>query len=261
VTGAGGQADVSGAGRSGVGSAQDPDRRRTLVLAATVLLGTVLLLWAAEWAARVGAESVLSRAVQERTGLLEPPTVRVGSSPILLQVLRGRYDDVVVQTDSLSSGPLRLSDYSAELSGVYLSFHDLLDGNTDEVYVEDAAEQALLTYDDLDRYLRFAGRGLDVEPAGDGQLRLSGEIDVLGEVRTVSALADVTAADGALVVEPTSLRTAEPLEGVPELLARQRFTFAVPLDPLLFEDRGTEVAVGPSGLAVRASGGDVRLGS
>ena len=135
-------------------------RRATVALALTVVLGTALLLWAAEWLARAGAESVLARAVQEQTGVLARPTVQVHGSPVLLQALRGRYDDVEVDGGTVSSGPVRLRAVEAELSGVYLSFHDLLDGNTDEVFVERSVERALLTHDDLDRYLRFTSRRL-----------------------------------------------------------------------------------------------------
>jgi len=242
-------------------ASQGTGRRSTVVLAVVVVLGTALLLWVAEWLARTGAESVLARAVQERTGVLERPAVQVGDGPVLLQALRGRYDDVEVDLDAVSSGPVRLRDVEAHLSGVYLSFHDLLDGNTGGVYVERSAEEALLTYDDLDRYLRFTGRSLDAEPALDGQLRLTGTVDVLSEARSVSALARVEPEDGALLVRPTQLDSPDPLEGVEELLVRQRFTFPVPLDPLLFEDRGVDVAVQPAGLAIRASGRGVVLGS
>ncbi|MGY1707407.1 DUF2993 domain-containing protein [Geodermatophilus sp. SYSU D00697] len=237
-------------------------RRRTAALALTVVLGTVLLLWSGDRLARWGAESVLARAVQEQTGVLERPTVTLeGGGPVLLQALRGRYDAVAVDVDSLSSGPLRVEDYTADLEGVYLSFHDLLDGNTAHVHVERAAEAAFLTYDDLDRYLRFAGRDLDVEAADGGRLRVSGTVDVLGEVRTVSALVGVGTEDAALVLRPTRLEAAEPLDGLSELLVSQRFTVRVPLDPLPLGQVVEEVRVQPGGVAIRTSGTAVRLGS
>lgn len=236
-------------------------RRATAALAVTVVLGTTVFLLAADRLARWGAESVMARAVQERTGVSEPPSVKVHGSPVLLQALRGRYDDVRVEIPSLSSGPLRMRDYTADLGGVYLSFQDLLDRIPDRLYIEESDEQARLTYDDFDRYLGFVGRPLDAEPGGNGQMRLTGSIDVLGEIREVSALARVESEDGALIVRPTRLEAADPLEGVAELLVRQRFTFPVPLDPLLFEDRPTEVLVEPSGLLVRTTGRGVVLGS
>lgn len=246
-------------------SADRPSRAgvsgRTAALAAAVVLGTALLLWAAEWLARSGAESVLARTVQERTGVLERPAVEVHGGPVLLQALRGRYDDVEVEVASLSSGPLRLVDYSARLEGVYLSFQDLLDGSTNRVHVERYAERARVTYEDLDRYLGFAGRDLHAEPAGDGQVRLAGSVDVLGEPREVSALTRIEPGEGGLLVEPTRVQTAQPLDGIEELLVDQRFTFPVPLDPLLFEQGTVEVAVGEAGLAVGATGRGVTLTS
>jgi hypothetical protein len=235
--------------------------RATVALALIVVLGTALLLWGAEWLARAGAESVLARAVQERTGVLDRPAVQVHGGPVLLQALRGRYDDVEVDSGAVSSGPVRLRDVEAELSGVYLSLHDLLDGNTDEVFVERSVERALLTHDDLDRYLRATGRRLDAEPAGEGQLRLTGTVEAPGGVRTVSALVEVAPEAGALLVRPTRLETTAPVGGLEELLLRQRFTFPVPLDPLLFEEGDVDVAVQPDGLAIRTSSSGVVLGS
>ncbi|WP_456937500.1 LmeA family phospholipid-binding protein [Geodermatophilus sp. SYSU D00684] len=236
-------------------------RRRTAGLAVTVVLGTCLLLWAADGLARWGAESVLARAVQEQTGVLERPTVRVQGGPVLLQALRGRYDHVEIGVGALSSGPLRVEDYTADLEGVYLSFHDLLDGNTARVHVARASEAALLTHDDLARYLGFTGRRLDVEAAEDGRLQVSGTVDVLGEDRTVSALVDVGAEGAALVLRPVRLEPAEPLEGLSELLVTQRFTVRIPLDPLPLAQVLEAVEVGPAGLAVRTFGAAVRLGS
>jgi hypothetical protein len=236
-------------------------RRRTAGLAFTVVLGTILLLWGADRLARWGAESVLARAVQEQTGVLDRPTVDVQGGPVLLQALQGRFDDVEVGIGVLPSGPLRVEDYSADLDTVYLSFHDLLDGNTARVHVERATEAAFLTYDDLDRYLRFAGRNLHVEAAEDGLLRVRGTVDLLGEDRTVSALVRVDTEDAALVLRPTRLEAAEPLDGLPGVLVTQRFTVRVPLDPLPLGQAVEEVQVHPAGLAIRTSGTAVRLGS
>jgi hypothetical protein len=227
----------------------------------TVVLGTVLLLWGADRLARWGAESVLASAVQEQTGVLKRPTVEVQGGPILLQALRGRYDAVEVGIGSLSSGPLHVEDYAAKLDGVYLSFHDLLDGNTARGHVEKAAEAAFLSYDGLDRYLGFAGRDLHVETADDGRLRMRGTVDVLGETRSVSALVSIGTEDAALVLRPARLEAGEPLDGLPELLVTQRFTVQVPLDPLPMGQVVTAVTVQPTGLAIRTAGDGVRLES
>ncbi len=236
------------------------ERRRTIWLAVTVVLGTIVLLWTADRLARWGAESVLARALQEQTGVQERPTVEVHGGPVLIQALRGRYDHVEVAIESVSSGPLRLDDYAADLRGVYLSFPDLLDGNTGQLFVEQAVEDAFLAHEDLERYLRFTGRALDVEAAGDSQLRVSGPVDVLGTVLPVSALVSIDAEGDALVLRPTRLDVDRPLEGLAELLVTQRFSLQVPLDPLPFGQRLTDIEVRPSGIAVGTAGSGVVLG-
>ncbi len=124
-----------------------------------------------------------------------------------------------------------------------------------------AVERARLTYDEFDHYLGFVGRTLDVEPDGDGQVRLTGSVNVLGEVRSVSALARIESEDGALMVRPTRVESAEPLGGVAQLLVAQRCTSPIPLYPFLLEDRATDVVVEPSRLVIRTSSSGVVLGS
>ena len=235
--------------------------RSVVALAVAVVAGTLLLLWGANWLARVGAESVLARTLQERTGALEPPVVEVQGGVVLLQALRGRYDDVEVSAEFLSSGPVRVEEFSADLSDVYLSFSDLLHGNTHNVVVGRSAQQAVLTYDDLNRYLDFTGRSPEATPSAEGGIGLAGSVDGPGGPVAVTAPASVGAEDGAVVLEPGELQTDRPLRGLEKLLVVQRFTVRVPMEPLPFGQRITDVAVEPSGLVVRASGSGVVLGS
>ncbi len=234
--------------------------RGTVWLALTVVLGTLVLLWGADRLARWGAESALTRAVQEQTGGLERPVVRIEGGPVLLQVLRGRYDHVQVALDSVSSGPLRLQDYTAELDGVFLSFHDLLDGNTGGVFVEDAAEEAFLRTEDLQRYLRFTGRPLAVEGSADGRLRLSGPVEVLGEAFTASAVVELGSDGATLLLRPVQLDAGRSLQGLAELLVTQRFSLRVPLDPLPFAGSVTGIELRENGLEVRTAGRAVVVG-
>jgi hypothetical protein len=70
-----------------------PERRR-LLLQTLGLIGVVaLLLWGADSMARIGAESLLSRNIQDATGVEVPPNVDVQGSFFLPQVIRGAYSD------------------------------------------------------------------------------------------------------------------------------------------------------------------------
>ena len=73
-------------------------RSNTVALAMTVVVGTLLLLWGGDWLARQGAQSVLSQQVQDATGTVSSPAVRVHGFFFLPQVIAGRYDNVEIDS-------------------------------------------------------------------------------------------------------------------------------------------------------------------
>jgi len=229
-------------------------RRETVLLAATVLLGTALLLWGADWAARWGAESLLARSIQSATGVDQRPVVTVHGTFFLPQVVRGRYGDVEITVDDLTAGPLQIQRVHARLTGVRLSFHDVLTRQAGPVVVEKSREDATLDYDDLNRYLKATGRPIRIAAGPDGQAKLTGTVTVLGHPVSASALARFAPKDGDLAVTPTQLDTDTPLDRASELLLGQRFGFVVPLDPLPFGQQLTSIRPGKKGVAVTARG-------
>jgi len=229
-----------------------------IVVGAAVLLGIVLLFWAADRAVRWGAETVLARAVQSATGVPERPEVHVQGGFVLVQALRGRYEDVEVTVPDLSSGPLRVETARARLTGVHLPFHDVLVQRARQVFVERSVAQASLTYADLNRYLDLTGRPLMVD-AGDGEVRLTGSATVLGRRVTAAAPARLSAEAASLAIRPSEVHTETPLDEAGRLLLRQRFTVLVPLDVLPFGQDVDAVEVEHSGIAVRVRGEPVVL--
>lgn len=234
-----------------------PSRRSTLLLAATVLIGIVLLLWGADRLARWGAQTVLAGQIEARTGVLTRPQVEVNGPFFLVQMVRGRYDDVDVTVEGLGPGPLRIQRLQAELVGVRLSFHALLTRDTVPIYIESTREQALLRYEDLNSYLEATGRSVRLESAPDGAARLTGSIRILGQEVSASAQAGLAAQDGRISVRPTQLDTGTGLDRASRLLLQQRFSFSVPLDPLPFGQRLTAIDPQDSGLMVTARGSGV----
>jgi hypothetical protein len=241
--------------------APTPTRRRprtsTLLLAASVLVGVALLLWGADRLARWGAETALARQIQSSTGVLTRPDVEVNGPFFLVQMARGRYDDVEVTIDGLSSGPLRIERMHAELRGVHLPFHDLLTRNSVPIAIESSREEATLRYDDLNDYLDATGRPVQVEAAPDGQMRLTGSVQIFGRTVSASARVSLEADDGQISVRPSQLDTGTGLDRASRLLLQQRFAFVVPMDPLPFGQRVTSIDPGSSGLIVEARGSDV----
>ena len=234
-----------------------PGRRlepRVVRVVLGVLLSTVLLLWGADLLARVAAQRVVAQEVQEWTGTVEDPTVSVRGLFFLPQVLRGRYDEVAITMEGVTSGPVRIDTVDARLEDVYLSLHDLLLGDTDQLLVTATEGRAFLSYDDLNRYLELTDRPMRLETAGDGELRVTGSVDVLGSTVEASADVAVGAEGGALVVQPSDFGGVAELSGVSELLLGQRLTFRVPLDPLPFAQEVTDVESTDSGVVVDVTG-------
>lgn len=246
----------------------EPPRRRphrpraaTVGMGLTFLLGTALLLWGADLLARWGAENLLARNIEEATGVPTRPEVDVHGTFFLPQVVQGRYDDVEITVRDLTSGPLRIAEVRARLSGVHVSFHDVLLQEPDPVWIEESVEEAFLGYEDLNRYLDATGRPVTVAGAGD-EVQLTGTAEVLGESVSASTRAALSFDDdGALVVRPTEVDTDTALDPASSLLLGQRFSFLVPLDPLPFGQQLTGVQATGSGLVVRARGADVVLRS
>lgn len=232
-------------------------QRRTIALALSVVLGTTLLVWGADWLARLGAQSLLSSSIAEYTGSRDSPTVRIRGNFFLPQVIRGRYDHVEVAMDSISDGPLRLESLTADLYGVHLPFHDILVGHSNSVLIDRTHEAALLRWEDLNSYLQFTGRTARIEPTGDGKVLLTATTSVLGSSVSASAEAELSAQDGGIAVQPRRLQTQSPIDSASELLLGQRFTFIVPLDPLPFGQVITEIGVRDDGLLVQAEGVNV----
>jgi hypothetical protein len=229
----------------------------TVALGLSVVLGTALLLWGADWLARWGAESLLARNVQEATGVPGRPSVQVHGTFFLPQLVRGRYGDVEITVEDLSSGPLQIDTVHAELTGVHLPFHDVLVQNPGPVLIERTAEEAFLTYDSLNHYLDVTGRPVTIGAGSAHEVRLTATVEILGRSISAATRARLVPRDGELAVQPTELDTDTVLDPASRLLLGQRFTFVVPLDPLPFGQELTAVDAQDSGLQVRAEGTDV----
>ncbi|RZU34571.1 DUF2993 domain-containing protein [Blastococcus saxobsidens] len=232
-------------------------RISTAVLAASVVLGTALLLWGADTLARWTVEGYVARQVQALTGVLEVPSVEVRGTFFLPQMLSGRYEHVEIGIEDLRSGPLRLERMTAELTGVHVAFRDLVGQNVVPLYIEESRERATLTFEDLNHYLDVTGRPVVVESAPDGEVLLTGAVEVFGQAISASSRIAVGTDDGSLSVRPTGLQTGTVLDGAGEALLRQRFTFLVPMDPLPFGQRIVAVAAGDTAFHVQAGGSGV----
>lgn len=217
----------------------------------------VAVLWATDWLARTSAQALLARKIQTETAVSETPTVRVDGLFFLPQVIRGRYDTVHIGMVDLTAGPLRVASLNSDLHGVRLPFHDVLVGSANDILIDSASEQALITFDDLNAYLESTDRSVRVEPSDGGNVRLTATVTVLGQEISASADAEISAADGAVAIRPTRLNTNTDLDASSEALLGRRLTVVVPMDPLPFGQQINEIRTVDAGFIVDAGGSNI----
>ena len=248
------QAPAPPAGPTAKPSAHRARRPRLTLMIVLFLITVALLLGAADWLARTAAQNQLADQIQQHTDGSTPPTVTIGGTLFLPQVLRGRYDQVAITFPEVSDGPLRLRDVYAALSGVHVPFRDILTEAQNPILVDHADEQAFLTYDDLNSYLAAVGQPVTVHGDGAGTVLLTGSVQLGTSTVTGTAQARITAAGDAVAVTPTRLVSDSPLAAVSEVLLGERFTFLIPLDPLPFGEQVTDIQVQEHGFLIRAQG-------
>ena len=247
-------ADPGRAGATSLPRAR-PVRRGLEALVLLIVLGALLV--GADALARTAAEALLVRNMRDAVAAEADPTVEVRGRFFLPQVIRGAYEEVHVRTSGISSGPLRVDEVDATLRDVRVPFHDVLLSDIRAIGVGRSEQTAVLTYDDLNRYFDVTGRSLQVEPSGDGRIRLSGTVTVLGQEVDLTAESEVAAGEGQLVLNPISVETSTSLNGASRLLLAQRLRLSVPMGTLPFGQQLTSVDVGERSITLTAVGSTV----
>jgi hypothetical protein len=232
-----------------------PARRRFMLQVVGVVVVVVLLLWGADTLARIGAQTLLERNIQDATGVEVRPEVKVRGLLFLPQVIRGAYSEVHVTTRGITSGPLRIDRVDSQLFDVRVPFHDVLVRDIRRVGIGRSVENLDLTYEDLNAYLAATGRRLMLAPSSDGTVTLSGKVNVLSQNVRVSADATLSVEDDLLRISPQNLGAGPvSLDAASRLLLRQRQTLTVPLGTLPFGHRLTGVEPDQDAVHITAEG-------
>jgi hypothetical protein len=232
-----------------------PARRRFVLQVLGVVVVVVLLLWGADTLARIGAQTLLERNIQDATGVEVRPEVKVRGLLFLPQVIRGAYSEVHVTTRGITSGPLRIDRVDSQLFDVRVPFHDVLVRDIRRVGIGRSVENLDLTYEDLNAYLAATGRRLMLAPSSDGTVTLSGKVNVLSQNVRVSADATLSVEDDLLRISPQNLGAGPvSLDAASRLLLRQRQTLTVPLGTLPFGHRLTGVEPDQDAVHITAEG-------
>jgi LmeA-like phospholipid-binding len=228
---------------------------RTALEAIAFVTIVFLLGWGADSLARLGAESLLARNIQNATGVIEPPTVTVQGFAVVPQLVRGAYKEVDVTTRGIASGPLRIEQVDSQLFDVRVPFHDALLQDIRRVGIGRSVEDVTLLYADLNAYFETTGRPLRLSAGENGDVRLAGPVNILGQRVEVSADASLSVSDGAIRIIPDEIRTGGTvLNQASRLLLGQRLRLTVPLGNLPFGHQLTSAIPYEEGIRLQAEG-------
>jgi hypothetical protein len=230
-------------------------RWRTGIEVVIFVTAVFFLGWGADALAREGAEVLLARNIQHATGVVERPVVVVRGFAFVPQVVRGAYNEVEVSTQGITSGPLRIEHVDSQLFDVRVPFHDVLVQDIRRVGVGRSVEDVTLRYEDLNAYFAATGRPLHLAPAANGEVTITGSVDVLGRQVQVNATVALSVADEILRISPRQINTgAVSLDQASRLLLGQRLTLSVPLGTLPFGHQLTSVTASADAIRLQAEG-------
>jgi hypothetical protein len=230
-------------------------RGRTAIEVVVFVTAVFFLGWGADALARMGAEALLARNIQNATGVSEPPLVEVQGFAFVPQVVRGAYNEVNVTTRGITSGPLRIDKVDSQLFDVRVPFHDVLVQDIRRVGVGRSIEDVTLRYEDLNAYFDATGGSLRLARGENDETRLTGTVDVLSRQVQVSATVSLSVVDETLRITPRQIDTGSTtLSRASRLLLGQRLRLTVPLGTLPFGHQLTSVAASSQEIRLRAEG-------
>lgn len=210
-------------------------RRLVIVVAVIVALLVVL-----DRVAVVAADHVVAARIQTQEHLPSRPSVSIGGFPFLTQAIGGKYDDVTLTVHDFHRAVVPVDTITVELHGVHVGLGAVFSQHLSSVPVDSATARVLLSYDDLNAYLR--GKGVTVAPGGDGRVRVTGSVTVAGQTlsATGTATIDVTS-DSLLLRAVNSVTISVPLAGLP---------FGIALRSATATNRGIQVTATAQGLVL-----------
>ncbi|MET9436247.1 DUF2993 domain-containing protein [Streptomyces sp. NPDC006551] len=223
---------------------------RVLLIVAVVLGGLFVGLdrLAVAYAESEAADRV--RLGAARTGSTE---VDIKGFPFLTQIMDKRLDEVDVKLTGVEATAgnrkIRISEMSAALHDVTLT------GDYTSARAGTATGTALISYADL---AAASDREVTVAYGGNGKVKVTGGVEVLGREVTRSVLSTVTLVDG----DTIRVRADEvPGEGIPgiEQLVRQRTDFDREIGGLPTGMKLEKVEAREDGVAIGVTGKDVAL--
>ncbi|WP_189834447.1 LmeA family phospholipid-binding protein [Streptomyces zaomyceticus] len=226
-------------------------RALRILLIVAVVLGGVLV--GIDRLAVAYAESEAAGRVKLSSARSEAIEVDIKGFPFLTQVVDKRFDEVDVKATGVTATAgdkrIRVGELTVALRDVTVT------GDWAGAKAGSASGTALISYADL---TAASDREATVAYGGNGKVKVTGGVTVMGRTLTRTVLSTVTVVNG----DTIRVRADEvPGEGIPgiEELVRERTDFERPIG-VIAGMKVEKVEPRPDGLAVTVAGKDVVLG-
>jgi hypothetical protein len=213
--------------------------RRLLILAAIL----VVLLVVADRVAVAAADHLVASQIQTQEHLANRPSVSIGGFPFLTQAVAGTYDDVTLTVHGYRGAPVAVDTITVHLHGVHVSLGAVFSQSLSSVPVDSATAQVLLSYADLNTYLR--AKGVTLGYAGGDRLRVTGSVTVAGQTLSATGTATLDVSAHSLAIRAVNAVTVPiPLGGLP---------FGIALRSAKATNRGILVTASAAGLVLHST--------
>ncbi|MBD0712453.1 MULTISPECIES: DUF2993 domain-containing protein [unclassified Streptomyces] len=225
-------------------------RALRILLILAIVLGGVLV--GIDRLAVSFAESEAAGRVKLSGATTESLDVDIKGFPFLTQVAGKRFDEVEVKATGIQTTAgerrLRVGELTVALRDVTVT------GDFSGARAGSASGSALVSYADL---TAASERGATVAYGGNGKVKVTGSVEVMGRSLTRTVVSTVTVVNG----DTIKVRADEvPGEGIPgvEDLVRERTDFERPIGAIAGM-KVEAVEPRPEGLAITVTGRDLRL--
>ncbi|WP_030693672.1 DUF2993 domain-containing protein [Streptomyces globisporus] len=225
-------------------------RALRILLIVAVVLGGILV--GIDRLAVAYAESEASSRVKLSASTSDSIEVDIKGFPFLTQVADKRFDEVEVKATGVRA---KAGDKDIRVGELTVALRDVtVTGDWAGAKAGSASGTALISYADL---TAASDREATVAYGGNGKVKVTGSVDILGRTLTRSVLSTVTVVNG----DTIRVRADEvPGAGIPgvEDLVRARTDFERPIG-MIAGMKVERVEPRPDGLAVTVTGKDVAL--
>ncbi|HZE66107.1 MAG TPA: DUF2993 domain-containing protein [Sporichthyaceae bacterium] len=184
-------------------------------ITAILLIVLAVLALVADRGGQLAVERVAAGRMKTTLSTPERPNVDLGGFPFLDELLRGKFRHVILDVTDADGGKVRIARLHADLHGVRR--------HGDGVSADSISGDGLITYAAVNE----AAAPLNVEFGGNGLVRITAEVTVLGRELTASAYGHPRIEGETLVVKPEKVSTSE--TGDAGLAARAVPDIRVPL--------------------------------